>query len=208
MASDRRPRILFGLSASVACIQARAILSRLGEFADVRVVVTCNAVRFLTGDAALPASATVLDDADEWKSYEKRGDPVLHIELRKWADLLVIAPISANTLAKIANGMADNLLTCIARAWQMKAKPFIVAPAMNTGMWEHAVTASHVDQLRAWEVEIVPPVAKTLICGDYGLGAMATVDSIVEAVHASLRQAGLLSSPKRRRLIRPDNVLK
>lgn len=91
------------------------------------------------------------------------------------------------------------------------------------GMWEHAVTASHVDQLRAWEVEIVPPVAKTLICGDYGsatirsrvhpstdvvaggsgLGAMATVDSIVEAVHASLRQAGLLSSPKRRRLIRP-----
>lgn len=62
------------------------------------------------------------------------GDPVLHIELRRWADVLVLAPLSANTMAKVAHGLCDNLLTSVVRAWDY-AKPMIVAPAMNTYMW-------------------------------------------------------------------------
>ena len=75
-----------------------------------------------------------------------RGDPVLHIELRKWADLLIVAPLDANTLAKFALGLSDNCLTCVFRAWDF-AKPVILAPAMNTFMWESPVTLRHLRQL-------------------------------------------------------------
>ena len=74
-------------------------------------------------------------DEDEWTSWSKRNDPVLHIELRKWADLLVIAPLDANTMGKICNGLCDNLLTSILRAWDIKnikRKPVVICPAMNT----------------------------------------------------------------------------
>lgn len=84
--------------------------------------------------------AQVLRDDDEWSCWNKREDPVLHIELRKWADVFLVAPLSANTLAKMANGLCDNLLTCVARAWDFK-RPLLVAPAMNTLMWESPFTA-------------------------------------------------------------------
>ena len=67
---------------------------------------------------------------------DARGDPVRHIEFRHWADLLVVAPLDANTLAKFAIGLCDNFLTCLFRAWDF-AKPVILAPAMNTLMWDH-----------------------------------------------------------------------
>lgn len=82
----------------------------------------------------------VLKDEDEWSCWSKREDPVLHIDLRKWADVLLVAPLSANTLAKLANGLCDNLLTCVARAWDF-SRPLLVAPAMNTLMWESPFTA-------------------------------------------------------------------
>ena len=69
-----------------------------------------------------------------------RSDPVLHIDLVKIASITLIAPLSANTLGKIANGLADNLLTCVVRAWNYKTKPMIVAPAMNTQMFENPIT--------------------------------------------------------------------
>jgi len=123
-------------------------------------------------------------DEHEWK-YAKVGDPVLHIELRKWADVMVIAPASANTIAKLANGLSDNLITCVARAWD-RTNPFIVCPAMNTLMWQHPFTSQHLDVLRGIGYDIVDPVVKTLACGDIGKGAMASVDTIVASVDAAL----------------------
>ena len=81
-------------------------------------------------------------DEDEWTAWTTRDDNVLHIELRKVSNILLIAPLSANTLGKLANGLCDNLLTSIARCWDVKSKskPFIVAPAMNTMMYEHPIT--------------------------------------------------------------------
>lgn len=82
-------------------------------------------------------------DEDEWASWTKREDNVLHIELRRLSHLLLIAPLTANTMAKVSHGMCDNLLTSVFRCWDIKnikSKPIIVAPAMNTMMYEHPFT--------------------------------------------------------------------
>src|SRR5204862_6344568 len=99
-------------------------------------------------------------DADEWPGrgqggHYRRDDQVLHIELRRWADVLVIAPLDANTLAKLANGLTDNCLTCVWRAWE-PSRPAVLAPAMNTLMWRHPATARHLRQLAA-DAGAAPP---------------------------------------------------
>src|SRR5437660_181022 len=123
--------------------------------------------------------------------------------------MIVIAPLDANTLAKLANGLADNCLTCVWRAWD-PARPVVLAPAMNTLMWEHPLTGRHLrrlaadagagpppdglglDELIAWingscpRLRVVPPQSKRLACGDVGIGALAEVDAVVAAVRASL----------------------
>eukprot|EP01116_Phalansterium_solitarium_P022534 TRINITY_DN7475_c0_g1_i1.p1 TRINITY_DN7475_c0_g1~~TRINITY_DN7475_c0_g1_i1.p1 ORF type:complete len:230 (-),score=55.47 TRINITY_DN7475_c0_g1_i1:268-957(-) len=178
----RKPRVLLGLSGSVATIKAVELTKELLTFADVRVVHTKAAGHFVDVAQLVALGVAVLSDADEWSAWRHLLDPVLHIELRKWADVFVIAPLSANSLAKLCTGQADNLLTCVARAWELGGKPFIAAPAMNTMMWTHPVTASQLSQLAAWGIDVVAPVAKRLACGDTGVGAMASVGSIVKVV--------------------------
>lgn len=125
----------------------------------------------------------VLSDADEWGVWNAVGDPVLHIQLRDWADIMLVAPLSANSLAKMANGLCDNLVTCVARAWDFgKRKPFIVAPAMNTHMWQHPMTEKHLSSLIELGVSVIPPASKLLACGDKGVGALAEVDEICALV--------------------------
>eukprot|EP00750_Incisomonas_marina_P002588 INCI1247.1.p1 GENE.INCI1247.1~~INCI1247.1.p1 ORF type:complete len:176 (-),score=36.98 INCI1247.1:276-803(-) len=124
----------------------------------------------------------VLEDKDEWSGYsDVRRDTVLHIDLRKWADACVVAPCSANTLAKAAAGLSDNLVSCVLRAWDF-TKTIVLAPAMNTYMWAHPVTKQNLAQLQTWGYAVVDPAAKVLACGDVGHGALAAVPSIVQAV--------------------------
>merc|ERR1712029_238612 len=114
--------ILLGVSGSVATIKAGQVVSQLREKipdCQVEIVATQHSPHFLNTIEDLP-EVKIHRDSDEWSSWQGRGDPVVHIELRKWADLMVIAPLSANTLAKISNGICDNLLTCVARAWDFK----------------------------------------------------------------------------------------
>lgn len=120
------------------------------------MITTPNAINFFNPSEL---DADVFDDRDEWSMWQNRGDPVLHIgnsvfqiqsnviELRKWADALLIAPLDANTLAKIANGLCDNLLTSVVRAWDFD-KPLYFAPAMNTAMWENPLTYQHMKTLK------------------------------------------------------------
>nr|XP_048272932.1 phosphopantothenoylcysteine decarboxylase isoform X2 [Myodes glareolus] len=128
----------------------------------------------------------LLDVPGMWK---RRSDPVLHIDLRRWADLMLVAPLDANTLGKVASGICDNLLTCVIRAWDL-SKPLLFCPAMNTAMWEHPLTAQQVDQLKAFGYVEIPCVSKKLVCGDQGLGAMAEVETIVGKVKEVLFQRG------------------
>lgn len=198
--------VLLGATGSVAAVRVPALAAALAAAGhDVKVVATDAAAYFF--DPADPALAGHLyRDADEWpgERYE-RGDSVLHVELRAWADLFLIAPLDANTLAKLAVGLCDNCLTCVWRAWDM-ARPVVLAPAMNTLMWEHPFTRRHLRSLaadfgaghipahldgapllaqindRSPTLRVVPPITKQLACGDVGVGAMAEVPDVVAAV--------------------------
>ncbi len=216
------PRILLGVTGSVAAIRTPALYRAFREGGhDVRVVATEAALYFFDpaelgepalDDPSLPAGP-LHRDADEWpKGGYHRGDSVLHIELRKWADVLIVAPLDANTLTKFALGFSDNCLTCVFRAWDF-TRPVVLAPAMNTLMWKSPVTRRHLRQIlidrgdgRAaddWTLDdadavfarhvpgivLVPPQAKRLACGDVGLGAMAEVAAIAEVVRGVLDTA-------------------
>lgn len=100
---------------------------------------------------------------------------------------MLISPLDANTLAKIACGICDNLLCSIVRAWDLQ-RPLLVAPAMNTFMWTHPLTGEHLEKIRSIGYHIVEPVEKKLICGDTGMGAMAPVEYIAQAVLDCLSQ--------------------
>lgn len=124
-------------------------------------------------------------DQDEWSAWNGRGDPVLHIQLRDWAQVMVIAPLDANTMAKMAQGLCDNLLTCIVRAWDVM-RPLVFCPAMNTHMYKHPLTMRHTAMLKDLGYIEVCVVSKRLMCGDIGPGAMAELDNIVNAVMQEL----------------------
>ncbi|KAL6075936.1 Flavin prenyltransferase-like [Balamuthia mandrillaris] len=178
-----RPNVLFGVSGSVAAIKTVEIATALISFANVVVIATKAALHFIDQKAlrAIPGVHLFLDE-QEWQSWTTLRDPVLHIELRRWADVFLIAPLSANTLAKLAAGINDNLVTCVSRAWDVK-RPFLVAPAMNTLMWEHPHTQRHLSTLqRDMHAHVIPPVRKVLACKDVGMGAMASVHDIVKTV--------------------------
>jgi phosphopantothenoylcysteine decarboxylase len=205
-------RILLGVTGSVAAVRTPALVASLHESGhDVRIVATEPATYFFDPAELGPADRAggpLYRDADEWPGARyQRGDPVLHIVLRQWAELLIVAPLDANTLAKFALGLSDNCLTCVFRAWDF-SRPVVLAPAMNTLMWESPVTLRHLRQLLAdrgdgstqalapWALDsapeffarhaplliLVPPQAKRLACGDIGIGAMAEVATIAETV--------------------------
>lgn len=206
-------RVILGVTGSVAAIRTPLLYSELRAAGhEVRVVATESSLyffepAFLEPSGTDPLGGPVFLDRDEWPGIAyQRDDPVLHIEFRKWADLLVVAPLDANTLAKFSLGLSDNFLTCVFRAWDF-SRPVILAPAMNTLMWQSPVTLRHLRQLladhatisvseaipdldtaadafarHAPRIVLVPPQAKRLACGDVGVGAMAEVTAIAEAV--------------------------
>jgi phosphopantothenoylcysteine decarboxylase len=209
-------RLILGVTGSVAAIRTPVLLRELQTAGhEVRVVATRPSLYFfdpaalaraLDNSPEVTTDGPLFRDADEWPGtrYHKGGE-VLHIEFRKWAQILVVAPLDANTLGKFALGLSDNFLTCIFRAWDF-SKPVILAPAMNTLMWDSPVTLRHVRQMVAdrapaaigqdWSLEaapevfaqhlprivLIPPQAKRLACGDVGVGAMAEVTEIAEVV--------------------------
>ncbi|CAH3042976.1 unnamed protein product [Porites lobata] len=166
-ATNQSKNVLIGVTGSVASIKLSKLVEELlllPSKPNIQVIATDCSTHFFDESKI---RAKVFRDKDEWEAWRTIQDPVLHIELRRWADLMVIAPLDANTMAKIANGLCDNLLTCTVRAWDMK-KPLLFCPAMNTFMWEHPITSSHVEQLVNIGYTHVPPIRKTLACGDTG----------------------------------------
>lgn len=193
--------VLLGVTGSVAAILTPQLARGLRDAGHaVKVVATQASLYFFEPRELDPSrpdrnSEVVVLDEDEWPGREsgrrwQRGELVLHIELRRWADVFVIAPLDANTLAKLANGLSDNCLTCVWRAWDT-TRPVVLAPAMNTLMWEHPLTRRHLEQLRELQpgsLSIVEPQSKQLACGDVGVGAMASLDDIVQAVRDAVQR--------------------
>jgi phosphopantothenoylcysteine decarboxylase len=198
-----RNKILLGVTGSVAAVLTGKMVKALQELGEVRVVFTTAGRYFidhntkarkdwmshfafeLTGDKGSEKRVDFYGDDSEWPEVYEKDDPILHIELRKWADVLVIAPLSANTLAKVTYGICDNLLTSVVRTWDSK-KPVVIAPAMNSLMWENELTDQQLDQLKLRPWKVVNPVEKELACGDTGIGAMAPIEKIVSAVDGTL----------------------
>ncbi|VDM44585.1 unnamed protein product [Toxocara canis] len=181
--------LLLGVSGSVASIKLAELIAELHKRSPqnrlvIRVLATKAAKHFISENEL---GQPVYDDSDEWNMWKKRGDPILHIELRKWADAMLIAPMDANSMAKIANGLCDNLLTCVVRAWDPR-KPLFFAPAMNSAMWENPITYQQRKTLKdLLRFKEIPPIDKELMCGERGYGAMATVQMIASIVASDVK---------------------
>ncbi|GAA5998004.1 uncharacterized protein JCM10292_002256 [Rhodotorula paludigena] len=186
---NRNLHVLLALSGSVACIKAPLIVRTLlqHEQVDVQVVATKSATHFVDRNALeleYGRRVRVWTDADEWAGWNEIGDPVLHIELRRWADVVLVAPCSANTLAKITHGICDNILTSFLRAVPTFV-PVHLFPAMNTHMYSHPLTAKQLAVVRdELGYKVHGPIGKKLACGDIGIGAMTEWTDIVQLVVA------------------------
>ena len=172
-----KPNIVLGVTGSIAAYKAADLTSLLTKAdCDVHVVLTSDAQKFITPLAFKtlsrnPVMTDLFDEENGWK-------PV-HIKLADEADLLLIAPATANVLAKLAHGLADDALTCIALALNSKSK-ILIAPAMNGKMWSHAATQQNVNLLKSRGVEFVGPEEGMLSCGYEGLGRLWQIDEIAK----------------------------
>lgn len=219
--NDGKHHLLLAATGSVATIKIPNIIDALSKYnkLSIRLLLSASAANFLQSQSSEQPSLAqiakmknvdaIYRDNDEWRKPWVRNDNILHIELRRWADLMAITPLSANSLAKIALGISDNLVTSVVRAWDTTGlidterpnirrpydgkKGIIVAPAMNTAMWHHPVTARHIDTLsKDWSVEtggwfeVLRPVEKELACGDTGSGAMRDWNDIVALIERRL----------------------
>lgn len=168
-------RIVLGITGGVAAYKAAYIARRLTEQgASVRVVMTPAATRFI-GEATFAA----LTGSDPVVELIGGDDPSPHTTLAAWADVIVIAPATASTLAKLTAGESSNALITTVLA---STAPVVVAPAMHTAMWENAATRENIATLQGRGYQIIPPEAGELAGGDMGIGRLADPDTIIEAV--------------------------
>ena len=172
-------RVVLGVTGGIAAYKACDLVSRLKkQGAEVRVVLTENASKFvppLTFET-LSGNPAVTDCFEPRRELE-------HIALAKWADAFVVAPATANCLAKLSNGIADDLLSTTALAM---TAPALIAPAMNANMWRHPATQSNLRTLLERGVGTVGPATGHLACGDDDIGRMAEPEEIVAALDALL----------------------
>lgn len=177
MSADKH--VVLGVTGSIAAHKAIDLASALMRGGlDVHVVMTADALRFVTPLpfktlSRHPVVTDLYDEEEGWKPT--------HITLADDARLLLIAPATANVLAKMAHGLADDALSCIALALNSNAR-VIVAPAMNGKMWLHPATQANVAALKARGVEFIGPDSGMLSCGYEGVGRLMPVDQIAQRV--------------------------
>jgi phosphopantothenoylcysteine synthetase/decarboxylase len=170
-------KIVLGVTGSIAAHKAADLASLLTKAkCEVRVVMTADAQRFITPLpfktlTRHPVVTDLYDETEDWKPT--------HIELADAADLLLIAPATANVIAKLAQGLADDALTCIALALNPAAR-ILIAPAMNGKMWLHAATQANVALLKKRGAEFIGPDEGMLSCGYEGVGRLWPVEKIAE----------------------------
>lgn len=174
-------KVLVAVTGSIAAYKAAELVSRLCSAGhDVRVVMTESATRFiapltfksLTG---APACSDMWDEREPWD--------IRHISLARFAEVVVVAPATARTIARLALGLADDLVSCTILATRA---PVIVAPAMNDAMWTHPAVRANVEKLRALGYCVIEPEEGRLACGLSGKGRLAAVDKILEKIEEKL----------------------
>ena len=169
--------VLLGVTGGIAAYKMANVASALRKLgADVEVIMTKNATQFITPITfeTLTGHKCMVDTFDRDFKFE-----VTHISLAKKADVILVAPATANVIAKMAHGIADDMLSTTILATKA---PILLAPAMNTGMWTAAVTQQNVQTLKARGVHFAGPEAGFLACGDTGAGRMSEPETIVRAI--------------------------
>ena len=172
-------KIALGVTGGIAVYKAVDLVSRLRkQGAEVRVIMTEHAQQFVTPLTFKEISGNKVA-VSMWDSNQEFN--VEHIALANWADAFVVAPATANILAKMANGIADDLLSTTLLAAQA---PIIVCPAMNTGMYQNSITQENIEKLQKHGVTVMPPAVGYLACGVTGPGRLPEPQQIVEFIDA------------------------
>ena len=176
--NPKAKHIVLGVTGSIAAYKAADIIRGLKKKGHrVSVIMTRSAEEFIT-----PLTLATLSEERVWRSMfenEAQERILSHISLARDADILAIAPASANVIGKIACGIADDLLTAVAMATRA---PILIAPAMNDQMWTNQIVQQNCEKLRVRGVSFVGPKEGDLACGIYGCGHIADVEEIVQAI--------------------------
>ena len=187
--------ILIAISGSISAYKVADVVSELGKAGhQVQCLLTRSATAFV--------SPLVLETLSGRKARVEQFGPDVsgteHIDFARWAELMVFAPASANMLARLALGLADDLPSTVALA---TAAPILIAPAMNTVMWEKPIVQQHLATLVERGAKVVEPASGLLACGETGMGKLAPVANIVAAIEAALRPEGVQDLKDERVLI-------
>ena len=166
--------ILVGISGSIAAYKAADLISKLKSYgANVKAIMTSSSAQFITTTTLKSLSGNDVICENNQSTVSN----FTHLDLAKWADILVIAPCTANLMNKIANGVGDDLLTTICLAYNKK---LFIVPAMNPGMWTNKITQSSIEKLEKSKINIIGPEYGKHACGDIGYGRMSSTEHIIE----------------------------
>jgi phosphopantothenoylcysteine decarboxylase/phosphopantothenate--cysteine ligase len=180
----KNKNIILGVCGSIAAYKSAFLVRLLVKAgANVKVIITPDGANFIT-----PLTLATLSKNPVYTQYfeEETGVWSNHVELGIWADLIIIAPLSANTLAKLSNGICDNLLTAV----YLSAKcPVYVAPAMDLDMWKHESTQQNIDRIKSFGNTVIAPGSGELASGLYGEGRMAEPEEIVSFLNDAIKRS-------------------
>lgn len=184
-------RVLFLMSGSIAAYKACHVISRLAQRGhEVEIVASPWALEFV-GEATLEG----LTGRPVHQSMFGSGAHMSHIHLIRWADLVIVCPATANTINKLANGIGDDLMTTLFLAHDF-AKPWMIAPAMNTKMYHHPVTRQSVQRLSQMGCRILETASGVLACGEIGDGKLLDPELLLEAIESELQSLAPRPAPK------------
>ncbi|EOH89367.1 phosphopantothenoylcysteine decarboxylase [Enterococcus villorum] len=170
-------KILLGVTGSISAYKSADLTNQLVKLGyQVDVIMTESSTHFIT-----PLTLQSLSKRAVHTDVMQEKDPAVinHIELAKQADLFLIAPATANIIGKLANGLADDLLSTVAMALK-KEIPKLIAPAMNTNMYQHPINQKNLETLKSIGYHEVEPRESLLACGDFGKGALADIQIIID----------------------------
>ncbi len=169
--------VLLGISGGIAAYKSPDVVRTLRRHGHaVRCVLTANGARLVAKDALAAVSGEAVHDS-AWPA----DGTMPHISLARWADALLVAPLTADCAARFALGLADDLLTTLFLALE-PGKPVWLAPAMNTVMWQKPIVQAHLATLVSGGARVIAPVSGHLACGEDGMGAMASPDALADAL--------------------------
>ena len=178
-------KVLLGVSGGIAVYKALDVISRLKKKGiEVKVIMTKSATEFVTplSFQSLSENPVVIDMFDEPKAWE-----IQHISLAKWADLVVVVPATANIIGKVANGIADDMLSTTIMATKAEV---IFCPAMNTNMYENKIVQKNMATLKDLGYGFINPASGRLACGDIGRGKLENTEIIAEKIIKKLSKNG------------------